>query len=70
LSAPTDDVIVWPDPKGETLGQSLEPLYAGAPAAALASPDLHEILSLLDALRLGSTRARDLALAELGQRIR
>lgn len=53
---------VWPDPDGETRGESFEPLYPSVPAAARKDPKLYETLCLVDAIRGG--RARDRALAE------
>jgi len=57
----TDPVPVWPDPHGETRGTSFKPLYRGAPKAALADAKLYECLSLIDALRGGRARERNLA---------
>ena len=53
---------VWPFPAGPSRGVALEPLYTGAPRAALQDPVLYEYLALVDALRAG--RARDRSLAE------
>lgn len=54
---------VWPDPEGEVRGQAVKPLYASAVAAAKRDPGLHDLLALVDALRLG--RARERRIAEL-----
>ena len=56
-----DPVPVWPDPQGETRGASLKPLYRGAPKAARADEKLYQCLSLIDALRGGRARERNLA---------
>lgn len=60
---------VWPDEAGGTLGTSLEPLYPAVPAAARAQPRLHELLALVDALRVGRVRERSLAARELHARL-
>lgn len=57
----SDDIYVWPDPAGTVRGQQLEPLYPSVPAAARSDQSLYELLSLIDALRVG--RAREVALA-------
>lgn len=52
---------VWPDPCGEVRGYAIEPLYKSAPQAALADQSLYELLALIDALRIGKARERNLA---------
>ena len=59
-SAP-GEAPVWPHPKGESKGPSLSPISPTAPDVALADPVLHQLLALLDALRVGRARERDLA---------
>lgn len=56
-----DPVPVWPDPQGEARGASFKPLYRGAPKAARADAKLYQCLSLIDALRGGRARERNLA---------
>lgn len=60
---------VWPHPKGSVRGQSFSPLYRSAPEAALGDPALYELLALLDAMRGGRARERDLAKKALTARI-
>jgi hypothetical protein len=50
-------------------GYSLAPLYKRAALAALADPQLYELLSLVDALRDGLVRERKLAMEMLKERI-
>jgi hypothetical protein len=57
-----EPVPVWPDADGTVRGESFEPLYPSAPAAARRDSHLYEILALIDAIRGG--RARERALAE------
>ena len=51
---------VWPDPAGATRGREFEPLYASAPKAAAANPRLYAALALVDAIRGGSARDREI----------
>ena len=60
---------VWPVAKGSSKGQAIEPLYPGAVAAALEDNRLYELLALVDALRVGRARERELARQELQKRI-
>jgi hypothetical protein len=52
---------VWPDPDGEVRGGSFEPLHKAVPHAARKDPRLYELLALVDALRDGRARERQLA---------
>lgn len=61
---------VWPDPDGEVRGATLEPLHKAAPKAARKDPALYELLALVDALRDGRVRERQLAEKELSARLR
>ena len=61
---------IWPDPDGEVRGATLEPLHKAAPKAARKDPVLHELLALVDALRDGRVRERQLAEKELSVRLR
>lgn len=55
------EVPVWAHPQGTARGPTVSPIYRTAPQAALADPDLHRLLALLDALRMGRARERELA---------
>jgi hypothetical protein len=61
---------VWPDAEGDVRGVTLEPLHKSAPKAARRDPVLHELLALIDALRDGRVRERQLAEKELSARLR
>ena len=61
--------IVWPDPQGQLRGQALKPLYRAAPAAARNDPALYELLALIDSLRAGKARERQVAGREISQRL-
>lgn len=60
---------VWPDPDGTVRGEELEPLYRSVPKAARADPSLYELLALVDAVRGGRARERELAVKELRSRL-
>jgi len=58
---PDEPPPVWPSASGKVRGYELSPLYAKAPEAALKDPKLYELLALVDALRDGRARERQLA---------
>jgi hypothetical protein len=64
-----DPPEVWPYAEGTVRGISIEPLYKGAPKAALRDPKFYEVLALCDAIRGGRTRERNLAIELLGKEI-
>lgn len=53
---------VWPYARGQMRGQAIVPLYSTLVKAALADKKLHEQLALIDAIRVGRTRERNLAI--------
>ena len=60
---------VWPYAEGKVRGLSLEPLYKGAPKAAMNDAKLYEALALCDAIRSGRARERNLAVDLLRKEI-
>jgi hypothetical protein len=60
---------VWPDPDGDTRGQTFSPLYKSVPKASREDEDLYELLALVDALRGGGARERKIATTEIGKRL-
>jgi hypothetical protein len=60
---------VWPFESGSKRGYAFLPLYKRVPEAALKDRDLYELLALLDAIRGGAARERDLATRELSKRL-
>jgi hypothetical protein len=52
---------VWPSAHGTVRGQSLEPLHPAAVEAAERWPDLGRLLAILDSLRTGDLRVREVA---------
>ena len=61
---------VWPHPDGEERGIAFEPLYSSAPGAALLDPALYELLALLDAIRGGRARERQMAIKLIEERLK
>lgn len=70
IIADGDPIPVWPDVVGEARGLSLKPLHKSVPQAALRDPKLHELLALVDAIRSGRARERELAIKELKKRFK
>lgn len=60
---------VWPYSEGEVRGYSFSPLYRSAPQAALADKRLYELLVLVDAIRGGKAREKEIAVSELHKRL-
>lgn len=65
----TDLPHVWPDPQGEVRGISFSPLHKSAPAAARRDREFYELLAMVDAIRGGRARERNLAIEKLGKRL-
>jgi hypothetical protein len=63
------DPVVWPSVDGTVRGDSLVPLYPAAPRLAGRVPDLYELLTLVDAIRVGRARERTRAAALLRERL-
>lgn len=53
--------VVWPSVHGRLRGLSLTPLCPSAPETIETSPELYRLLTLVDALRVGRARDRNLA---------
>lgn len=69
ISLGKENVPVWPDALGGSLGYGLEPLHPSAPKAARKDARFYEVLALIDALRDGRTRERQMAEEQLLKRI-
>lgn len=63
ISLGDDPIPIWPYAQGKSRGLGLEPLHKNVPKALSEFPDpnLHEILVLLDALRIGRAREKKIA---------
>lgn len=53
--------VVWPSIKGHSRGLSLKPLCDGATSMPETNPRLYEWLTVVDALRIGRARERQMA---------
>jgi hypothetical protein len=60
---------VWPDPQGEVRSIIFSPLYRSAPEASRNDPALYELLALVDAIRGGKAREREIAAKELTRKL-
>jgi len=69
ISQPSDSPPVWPYPAGKVLGYEFSPLFKSVPKAVSIDYKLYELLSLVDAIRDGRARERELAIKELKTRI-
>jgi DNA-binding Lrp family transcriptional regulator len=69
LRISTENILVWPDAGGDVRGQALEPLYDTVPFAAKQDSKLYELLSLVDALRVGGAREITIAKQEIEKRL-
>ena len=65
-----EPVPVWPFEQGSKRGYAFLPLYKKVPQAALKDDELYQLLALVDALRDGSARERELAKRELSARLK
>lgn len=69
ISATEQIPPVWPDPDGQAQGAAVHPLYGSVPGAARRDPALYDLLALVDALRIGRARERNLAEKEITLRL-
>ena len=61
--------FVWPHDGGTARGKALLPLFPGAPELPDRNSQLYDLLTMVDALRVGSARIRKLASELLGKRL-
>jgi hypothetical protein len=66
-----DPVPVWPSGEGNQRGLALEPLYRSVPQSIIKHPDqlFYEMLVLIDAIRIGRARERNIAIKLLKEKI-
>lgn len=65
----SDELIVWPHQEGQKEGSSLEPIHQVVPKIALSNPKMYDMLSLLDALRIGRIREIEFATLKIKELI-
>jgi len=63
------DHFIWAHADGSVRGQSLVPLFPGAPALPVRNRPLYELLAIVDGLRVGTTRVRNIAAEVLASRL-
>ncbi len=63
-----DESYVWASRDGSVRGRAVEPLLPRIDSVAQRAPDLYASLSLVDALRVGRVRERQIAARELRAR--
>ncbi len=61
----SNEKYVWAYAKGKARGQSIEPLYPSVPEAALKDEKLYELLTITDAIRVGRSREKEMAVEYL-----
>ena len=64
-----DHPPVWPYSEGDVQGYEFSPLFKSVPKAVLIDEKLYELLALVDAIRDGRAREKDMAVKELKKRI-
>lgn len=64
-----NEQVVWPYAEGNIRGQAIEPLHPNVPAACMEDKNLYELLALIDALRIGRKREKQIAMEELKKRL-
>ena len=69
ISPSPDPPPVWPDPEGDTRGNEFSPLYNSVPKAVRKDSKLYELLALVDAIRDGRAREREIAIRDLKARL-
>lgn len=65
----SEEKYVWPSGKGIVRGQSIVPLFSSVIDAVKIDQFFYELLALVDTLRVGRTREREIAIKELKKRI-
>jgi hypothetical protein len=60
---------VWSDANGNTKGQSIEPLFKSVGYAVRLDAELYALLALVDAIRIGQPRERNLAIKLLNKHL-
>lgn len=65
----SEEKYVWPSAKGSDRGHTIMPLYPGVVQAVQMDSSLYELLALLDAVRVGRARERNMALDILKKKL-
>lgn len=69
IVAGSDPIPVWPYGEGEERGVALKPLYPSVPESVSKHPDplFYDLLTLIDAIRSGRAREKQLAIKKLSE---
>ena len=70
ISISSEPPPVWPDADGEVRGEAFSPLYKSVPKAVREDRNLYELLVLVDAIRGGRAREREIAIKEIRKRLK
>ena len=65
----SEESYVWLMGKGSTRGQSIIPLYPSVMEASQNDSRLYELLALVDSIRVGRAREKEIAIKELKSRL-
>lgn len=65
----SEESYVWPSGRGKSRGQSIIPLYPSVIEASENDNNLYELLALVDAIRVGRAREKEIAIKELKLRL-
>ena len=67
-----EPIPVWPYGEGESRGVALKPLYSSVPESVMKHPDplFYDLLTLLDAIRSGRAREKQIAIEKLSEILR
>ncbi|MDO8953885.1 MAG: hypothetical protein Q7V63_03455 [Gammaproteobacteria bacterium] len=71
ISIGQEPILIWPSAQGKQRGLALEPLYHCVPESLLHYPDqaFYDLLALVDAIRQGQARERNMAVKLLKERL-
>lgn len=70
LASTETSPLVWAHARGDARGESLVPLYGTVPAAAARDPELYALLTVVDGIRVGGARVREVAATVLEELLR
>lgn len=65
----SQEYYIWPSAKGKLKGHSIMPLYPSVPDAALKDNRLYQLLAMVDVMRIGRAREKEIATKELSKMI-
>ncbi|WP_257666328.1 hypothetical protein [Parapedobacter tibetensis] len=58
-------IVVWPHMQGNARGESISPLYPNAVDVALQDEQMYDLLALIDVMRIGKVREKEIAIKQL-----